>query len=63
MAQTLKSDFAMRKYLKYIILAIIAFTIAGEVKRAIGETAFVCLFGGAFWAIFLWEAWLKDKFK
>ena len=53
----------MRKYLKYIILAIIAFTIVGEVKRAIGETAFVCLFGGAFWAIFLWEAWLKDKFK
>lgn len=53
----------MRKYLKYIILAIVGMTLWGLLKQDIGETKLIMLVGGAFWAVFLWEAWLKDKFK
>lgn len=53
----------MRKYLKYIILVIGCLTIWGLLKRDIGETKLILLVGGGFWAVFLWEAWLKDKFK
>ena len=52
----------MRKYIKYVVLAVLLLTVAGEIKRAIGETAFACLIGGGVWAIILWEVWLKNKF-